>query len=178
MSSYKELAGVIMYKFKIVSIKVFFLLILSITASMMGFFTYNNYKKANEIKDWKQVNATIVESSIKKVHTSKSISYCPIVIVNYMYQNQVERSKLQISYGPCSVIKSNTEKTLIKFPKGDTISAVLNPKTPSEIRISKYTLDKGFYFGFLIFIVNFGLVIYMLITPAEKMTILKDTSSE
>ena len=151
----------------------FFLLILSMSAAMMGFFTYNNYKKVNEIKNWKNVDATIVKSSIKKTSTSKSTKYCPLVMVNFMFKNKQEHSKLQISYGPCSIIKSNAEKTLTKYPKGDTISAVVNPKKPSEIRISKYSLDVGFYFGFLVFIGNFGLVVYMLITPAERMTILQ-----
>ena len=150
--------------------KLFLLFICSMAVLMSGIKTSIDYKKVNEIKNWEYVNATVMKSFIKEIDTHKGIGYCPIVIVNYFFQKHFQHTELEMGLEPCSPIKSQMRVTLTKYKKGNIISILVNPKKSSEIRTEKYTFDFSFYLGLFIFFLTFGLTIYILFIPADKLS--------
>lgn len=136
-------------------------------------FAHSSYKKVNNLKTWTPVNATVISSSISKEHRRKGITYCPVINVNYVFNEQALISKIEIEDGPCSLIKASIQKTIAKFKDGKTVDAFVNPSKPSEIRIEKFSLGILFYLMVLIVIICSIAALTLLLLPSKYMFVEK-----
>ena len=149
--------------------KLFLLFMFTVLALFCVLVAYSSYKKVNDLKTWQQLSATVVSSSVEQENRSKGTTYCPSVMVEYVFQGQPQTSKLDIEDGPCSPAKSSVERTLEQYGKGAVVTAFANPQKPSAVRVANYTLGTNFYLMLLLAISLFAGVVYIWRTPANKL---------
>lgn len=130
---------------------------------------YGHYKKMDEMKTWIDSSAVIVSSSIDKVIASKGISYCPNIIVKYLFQEQSLNSKLILEDGECRPVKVFVKNKIEKYTKGVTVNILINPKEPTKISVANYSGGLMFYLMLFLSIISFIGLFIAIITPANKL---------
>ncbi len=149
--------------------KLFLVLMFSVLALFSALVAYTSHKKVNDLKTWQQLSATVVSSFVEQENRSKGTTYCPVVMVEYVFQGQPKTSKLDIEDGPCSPVKTSVERTIEQYGKGVVVTAFANPQKPSAIRVANYSLGTNFYLMLLLAISLFAGVVYVWRTPANKL---------
>ncbi|WP_310446073.1 DUF3592 domain-containing protein [Thiobacillus sp.] len=157
-----------MYALKIVW-KIGLILLFTVITLVSILMAYSSYKKVNDVKTWRPLNATVASSIVEQERRSRGTTYCPIVMVDYIFNGQPFNSKLEIEDGPCSPVQASVSAVVEKFKQGSTVSAVVDPNKPSVIRIAAFSLGTNFYLMLVMAIVGIFAVGYFWRTPAEKL---------
>jgi hypothetical protein len=152
-----------------VVVKILFLFSFSFGFLIATVLSYSSYKKVNEIKYWYPIQATVTKAYIEKKIISKGATYCPVVMVKYEIQAQPVISKMELEDSDCRPARHIVSKNIKPYKQGLVIEAKVNPRKLSQIRIGTYSYGFGFYFGLIITIFLFFILIYILLTPANRL---------
>lgn len=130
---------------------------------------YSDNKRVNEIKEWMEINATIISSTITKHSTSKSTSYCPKIFVEFKFQDSIKVSKLEIDNDPCKLTKYSMEAKMKSYKEGKNILVLVNPNDTSVSRMPSYSIGPIFYLKVFLLVLGIWGTIYTIFTPLEKL---------
>lgn len=150
-------------------IRVLLLVPISLISFVLILLTNSDYKEFKKQESWIATKASIQSSEIDSQKRKKGkISHCPLIKVSYVVNSKEFTSKLRLGEYPGSLFSQQTKKTLKRFPVGEDIDALVNPRNRNEVRASSYSLGWGFYLLLACTIGVSGTFFYVLFAPANQ----------
>lgn len=117
--------------------------------------------KGKETNNWVEITGKVTRSEVLRNQTSKGVSWCPQVTVEYQFNDHLfETKNLGIGQG-CDIVKANATRFTDKYKLGTTVPVIVNPAIPAEA-----VLQRGVgwlaYFEFILglYLIAFGLVAF------------------